>query len=246
MVSEVASAAGSVVSPLSTRAVISFSTVTSVVPSLLTVTVAIPSSVPAVAVVVSSLRTITAITSFPVPTVASISPFSATAPVSPVPAAAPVTPPGVWRAVAGRSLVPVLGVRTVPAEVSPLATLVAPHAGVPAPPALPSGSWPRHRYPHPPPAYSAAVSIPAGRQRVPRPAVDNEGEAGNTLGHPDLLQRTKVTEHLLQVPLAGRAVQVGDVEPHSLLFLGPGPRPGPRPGPGPGPGAAGAGPRAGS
>ena len=61
----------------------------------------------------------------------------------PAPAPAPRPAPGATPVPgAGRPLVSILGVRTVPAEVAPLPALITPHAGVEAPPAPAAGSRP--------------------------------------------------------------------------------------------------------
>ena len=145
-------------------------------------------------------------------------------PAPPAPAPAPI--PG-----AGRTLVAVLGIWTVPAEVSPLPTLVTPHVGVKPPPTPPPGPRPGHAHSHPPSADVLTVSSPASLVRVLTFLEDDECKAGNTLGHPDLDELAVLVEHFLQVPLARPAVQVGHVQPLALqlLRLGARPRPGPPP-----------------
>ena len=141
-------------------------------------------------------------------------------PAPPAPAPAPV--PG-----AGRTLVAVLGVWTVPAEVSPLPTLVTPHVGVKPPPTPPPCPGPGHAHSPPPAADVLTVSSPASLVRVLTFLEDDECKAGNTFGHPDLDELAVLVEHFLQVPLAGPAVQVGHVQPLSLQLLRLGARPRP-------------------
>ena len=89
---------------------------------------------------------------------------------------------------------------------------------------------PGHGDPHSPPTDILAVSSSAGLVGVLLPLEHHEGEAGNTLGHPDLLDGAEPLEDFLQVPLAGSTVQVGHVQPLTLqLLLRGGPRPRPSP-----------------
>ena len=133
-------------------------------------------------------------------------------PPRPAPGAAPV--PGT-----GRPLVAVLGVRTVPAEVSSLPALITPHAGIKTSPAPAPGPRSGHGHPDSPPTDILAVSRSAGLVSVLLPLEHHEGEAGNTLGHPDLQDGAESLEYFLQVPLTGSTVRVGNVQSLPLQLL---------------------------
>lgn len=127
--------------------------------------------------------------------------------------AAPV--PGTWR-----PFVSILGVGAVAAEVASLAALVAPHAWVKAPAASAPCPRPSHGDPHPSAADVETVRRPARLVGVLLVLKHDEGKAGNTPGHPDLLNWAELGERGLNVPLGGVAVQICHVEPHPIHIRG--------------------------
>lgn len=109
-------------------------------------------------------------------------------------------------------LVAVLGVRAVPAEVPPIPALVAPHARVEPPPAPSSGPWPGIGHPDPSPADIQPVRFARRLHGVLFVAEDHEREAGHASRHPDLLERTELSENLLEVAFAGVGIEIGNVK----------------------------------
>ena len=109
---------------------------------------------------------------------------------------------------------------------SPLAALVAPHAGVEPSPSSAPGPWLGHRHPHPSPTDVLTVSCPTSLEGVLLALEHHEGEARDTAGHPDLYQGPELHEALLEVALAGVAVQIGHVKPVAVQVRGRSARPG--------------------
>ena len=120
----------------------------------------------------------------------------------------------------GRPLVAILGVGAVSAEVASLAALVASHARVKAPAASSPCPRPSHRDPHPPAADVEAVRRPASLVGVLLALKHDEGKAGNTPGHPDLLNWTELGERGLNVPLGGVTVKICHMETHPVHIWG--------------------------
>ena len=101
-----------------------------------------------------------------------------------------------------------------------LAALVTSHARV-KPPA-PSAPCPRpgHGDPHPAAADVLTIRCPARLISVILVLEHDEGEAGNTPGHPNLLQRPELGEHVLNVPLGGVTVKIRHMEPLTVHIGG--------------------------
>ena len=118
-----------------------------------------------------------------------------------------------------RPFIAVLCIRTVPGEVTSISALITPAVRVK--PSAPSTSRPRPGVRHPDPAPADLHSIGTSRRigRIVRIAVNDECKAGHGPRHPDLLQRPVTSENAFEVAFSGALVEVGHVQPRSVLFF---------------------------